>query len=98
MEKKIAEKLSKAAILEQKAEEAAELAQAALKLARIIRGENPTPVTEDEAELSLQEEYCDVRVCARVLDEHICLLSGTTWLENQKMERWLKRLEEKEEK
>ena len=98
MEKKIAEKLSKAAILEQMAEEAAELAQAALKLARIIRGENPTPVTEDYAELSLQEEYCDVRVCARVLDEHICLLRGTTWLENQKMERWLKRLEENEEK
>lgn len=98
MEKKIAEKLSKAAILEQMAEEAAELAQAALKLARILRGENPTPVTEDAAELALQEEYCDVRVCARVLDERLCLLSGTTWLENQKMERWLKRLEEKGEK
>ena len=97
MEKKIAEKLSTATILEQMAEEAAELAQAALKLARILREENPTHVTEDAAELALQEEYCDVRVCARVLDEHLCLLSGTVWLENQKMERWLKRLDEKEE-
>ena len=98
IEAEIAKKLTKAAALEQMAEEAAELAQAALKLARILREENPTPVTEDAAELALQEEHCDVRVCARVLDEHLCLLSGTTWLENQKMERWLKRLEEKEEK
>lgn len=39
------EYIGKAAMLEQLAEEAAELAQAALKCARIERGENPTPVT-----------------------------------------------------
>ena len=43
------EKIGEPAMLEQLAEEAAELSHAALKLARIIRGENPTPVTEVEA-------------------------------------------------
>lgn len=33
---------------EQLAEEATELDKAALKLARIYRGENPTPVTESQ--------------------------------------------------
>ena len=49
IEAEIAKKLTKAAVLEQMSEEAAELAQAALKYARILRGENPTPVTEREA-------------------------------------------------
>lgn len=48
------EAIGRAAMLEQLAEEAAELAQAVLKGARIERGENPT-VTKDEAEkLSLR--------------------------------------------
>ena len=38
------EKIGTSAKLEQLAEEAAELSQAALKLARVLRGENPTPV------------------------------------------------------
>lgn len=41
--------LSKAALLEQVAEECTELGHAALKLARKYRNENPTPVTEEEA-------------------------------------------------
>ena len=36
------------ALLEQLAEECGELTQAALKLARLRRGENPTPKTEKE--------------------------------------------------
>ena len=36
------------ALLEQLAEECGELTQAALKLARLRRGENPTPKTEQE--------------------------------------------------
>ena len=35
------------------AEEAAELAQAALKLRRVLDGTNPTPVTETEARRNL---------------------------------------------
>ena len=57
-----------AAMLEQMAEEAAELAQASLKLARIIRDENPTPVTYHEAASHLVEEYTDVIQCAEELD------------------------------
>lgn len=40
----IISKIGLPATLEQLAEEAAELSQAALKVARIIRRENPTPV------------------------------------------------------
>lgn len=54
------ENISDAAMLEGLAEEAAELAQAALKLARVIRDENPTPVTAEEAEWHLSEEMVDV--------------------------------------
>lgn len=62
------EKIGTPAMLEQMAEEAAELAQAALKLARIMRGgENPTPVTELEAWKYLVEEYTDVYQCAMEL-------------------------------
>ena len=38
------EAIGSAAMLEQLAEESAELAQAALKAARILRDDNPTPV------------------------------------------------------
>ena len=62
------EAIGKAAMFEQLAEEAAELAQAALKLARIERGENPTPVSKEEAEENLREEYTDVYQCAMELE------------------------------
>lgn len=62
------EAIGRAAMLEQLAEEAAELAQAALKAARILRGDNPTPVTLKEAEEHLVEEYTDVYQCAMELD------------------------------
>lgn len=58
------EKIGRAAMLELLAEESAELSQAALKMARIMRGENPTPVTRMQAEKNLIEEYTDVRLCA----------------------------------
>ena len=56
----IAENLSDEDILCQIAEEAAELAQAALKLRRAITQTNPTPVTVDEAIQNFVEEYGDV--------------------------------------
>lgn len=43
MENRILNKIGEPAVLEQLAEECTELAQSALKLARKIRGENPTP-------------------------------------------------------
>ena len=56
---KIIEEIGEAAMLEQLAEECTELAKAALKMARIIRKENPTPVTEKEAIANIREEYTD---------------------------------------
>ena len=47
------------AVLEQCAEELAELTQASLKMARKLRGENPTPVTHAQAAAHLHEELGD---------------------------------------
>lgn len=58
----IAENLSEEDILCQIAEEAAELAQAALKLRRAITQTNPTPVTVEQAADNLVEEYGDTAV------------------------------------
>lgn len=61
---RIADKLGRAELLAQLAEEASELSQAALKLRRVLDGRNPTPVTEESAVLHLQEELTDVLLCA----------------------------------
>ena len=58
----IAANLSDEDILCQIAEEAAELAKAALKLRRAITGTNPTPVTAEKATDNLIEEYGDTVV------------------------------------
>ena len=58
----IASRLSREDILCQLAEEASELAQAALKLRRAITGTNPTPVSADGANHTLNEEIVDVAV------------------------------------
>ena len=55
----IAAKIGTPALLEQLGEECAELGKAALKEARRLRGENPTPVTEAEARANLAEEAAD---------------------------------------
>ena len=89
----ITERIGAAAALEQLAEEAAELAHAALKMARVVRGENPTPVSEDEAYLNLQEEIGDVRLCIFALQDTY----GTFYtekVEEEKLQRWHSRLDE----
>ena len=55
------------AVLEQLAEECSELAQASLKYARLLRGENPTPKTEQECLEALTEEIADVELCISIL-------------------------------
>lgn len=77
------------ALWEQLAEEAAELAQAALKVARAKRGENPTPVSIDDATGKAIEEFTDVILCSRVLQ-----LFTDRKLYSEKLSRWIKRLEE----
>lgn len=88
-EKKIIDSIGEACVLDQLAEEATELAQAALKLARIYRGINPTPVDVDDAHNKLIEEYSDVALVAHILDVYADpdILAG-------KKERWLKRLDD----
>lgn len=59
-----------AALYEQLAEEASELSAAALKLARVLRGENPTPMKKELAEANVVEEFTDLNVIADVIALH----------------------------
>lgn len=59
----ILEMIGTAALLEQLAEESAELAQAALK----IRNENPTPKSRADCVANLQEEIADVELGISIL-------------------------------
>jgi NTP pyrophosphatase (non-canonical NTP hydrolase) len=61
------EKIGEPAMLEQLAEESVELAKACLKLARKLRGENPTPKSKAECQRELLEEFTDVIQCSREL-------------------------------
>lgn len=63
----VLEMIGTAAALEQLAEESAELAQAALKMARKLRGENPTPKSRADCIANLQEEIADVELCISIL-------------------------------
>lgn len=87
--------LSDEELLCQLAEEAAELAQAALKLRRCMSGENPTPITPVEAEANLIEELADVRLVAEVLDRWTKRINQIDSIAESKLERWEKRLEDK---
>jgi NTP pyrophosphatase (non-canonical NTP hydrolase) len=69
--RQIYEAIGEAAALEMLAEECCELGQAALKLARIVRGENPARITYEEAYLKLVEEVADVCNALDVLDEGV---------------------------
>lgn len=82
----------RAAIYEQLAEEAAELAHAALKCARVLRGENPTPVSEAAAAMALVEEASDVHLTAEILGVKV-----DPEVIQRKLERWVDRLNERGE-
>lgn len=56
------------AMLEMLAEELVECAHEALKMARVLRCENPTPRTEKEVRASLREEWSDVIQCSKELN------------------------------
>lgn len=90
----IREKLGEEELLCQLAEEAAELAQAALKLRRCITGKNPTPVTAMQAEANLVEELADVQLVAEVLNRGKRIQEKLNEIGDMKIERWSKRLEE----
>ena len=104
MQKKISDILPETEILAQLAEEASELAQAALKLRRALDGTNPTPKDIEECEMNLLEELADVKVAFTVYlaDSKPCIKSRVSEEINKtaeiKLDRWLSRLEAKENK
>ena len=80
-------------ILCQLAEEASELAQAALKLRRVLDNTNPTPVDFNAAYDNLLEEIADVEGAVKVLTldrkkEEIAKISS------DKITRWAQRLKD----
>ena len=89
----IVQRIGEAAALEQLAEECAELSHAALKLARVIRQENPTPVTREDAYAALHEEGNDVLLCLKVLAGDNCFRYDMR-AQQGKAARWLQRLQE----
>lgn len=64
----IKKSLSVVELLAGLAEEASEVAQAALKLRRVYDQSNPTPMREDEAIEKLYEEVADVQLYLQMID------------------------------
>lgn len=83
-------------ILAQLAEEATELAHAALKLRRVLDGANPTDVGLEEAVANLVEEYADVELCWELVDVQYTRSKYLEDLMEHKAERWVDRLHRKE--
>lgn len=83
--------------MEQLAEESAELAQAALKFARKLRDENPTPKSEEECLQDLLEELADVKLCMEVFEEKNYYPDEIEQIMQQKRKRWESRISESKE-
>lgn len=107
MSKKVSDILPETEILAQLAEEASELAQAALKLRRALDGTNPTPKSVDECLENVQEEMADVFVCLTMFGKsaerdgiliYNRYMEKVIKIEDEKEARWRSRLEAKENK
>ncbi len=83
--------IGNAALYEQMAEECTELAQALLKKARKLRGDNPTPRTMEEIDASIEEEYTDVCICSDMLNINV-----NNNIYDAKVLRWAGRVDAKE--
>lgn len=93
MNKRIVDYIGKAALLEQTAEEASELSQACLKMARKIRGENPTPKDTNDILENLNEEIADVILCCNELvDARIVSYDDIDGMAMKKYKRWCERV------
>lgn len=86
------EVIGEAAMFEQLAEEASELAQAASKMARKMRGENPTPLSYTELLHNFREEVTDVTDCLDDISHHYDMSLYDEEIHKQKMERFKKRI------
>ena len=87
----VREQLSPADQFGQVAEEAVELAHAAMKMQRILTGTNPTPVTEKEAMGKVMEEICDLYNALEVLKLDVSL--KYEGIRKKKMARWVERIQ-----
>ena len=90
--------------LEQLAEEAAELAQAALKLIRAMPdSDNPTPIEIEKAWGNVLEEMADVQLCFDVLieerpeGEQCAFREDIELVKRAKRLRWIERLNREQE-
>lgn len=93
----IIERIGTAAMLEQTAEEAAELTQACLKAARCKRGENPVYKTRAQIQSDLAEEIADVIICIReLLSQNTDLDYLVNKMQGEKIERTVKRIREED--
>ena len=106
MSKKVSDILPKTEILAQLAEEASELAKAALKLRRALDGTNPTPKSGAECEANLMEEFADISNAVTALcdawfgddlNSEREFWNAENEIETAKYKRWLSRLEAKEQ-
>ena len=90
--KTIVDRIGKPAMLEQTAEECAELAHACLKEARRLRGENPTPKTMPECWLAISEELTNLQICIEMLEA--AGYHGDPAIADVKRQRMVQRLDE----
>lgn len=102
-EKRVSDYIPDTEILAQMGEEFAEDAQAALKLRRALDSTNPTPKSVGECLDNLIEEYADVLVCLTVFAEALGIdfdgmMDQIGDIGVAKLERWISRLQEREEK
>lgn len=85
--REINKRVPTAAMYEQLAEECVELAHASLKIARYLRRENPTPMTEEQIKHNLIEEASDIHLVSRILN-----IKPDVHVVNAKLARWYNRL------
>lgn len=90
--------LTEVDVVLQLAEEAAELAFAAVKWARISIGRNPTPLKAEQAQSNLVEEIGDVLNCVDVLGIPFGKDSYVESSRRSKMSRWRSRLRDRYER
>lgn len=93
LEHKIANSVPHGELLAELAEECTELAQAALKYRRAagMATANPTPTTEEEAYISMEEEMADVLTTMAVL--YRAGFSYPAAEINYKLTRWAERID-----
>ena len=89
----IINRIGAAAALEQLAEECTELAQAALKMARCLRGENPVAGSMEEMTDHIHEEIADVQNVLSILEgTYLYDPHRVARIMEKKMRRWRRRL------